>query len=182
MFQRIVCTIEIDFSQLHISCPGQTNLLTPLLPLQMTTEIEETGGFVPLSELVTEVTTRRAVSESPHTPHILAHPHTVGGEVGYTTTTHTSVTQCFERCTRWGRHQWCGVCVRASSATLQHGIVPTNRPFPSLSQCSSPRSYEAAFQTGGDSYLMPIPRTTRKHNTQVRMCTHTHTHTTQPVP
>ena len=96
----------------------------------MMTAVEETGGCVPLSELVTGVTTRQCCRwVSPHTTHTSTHSHTVGGEVGYTTTTHTSVTQCFEHCTRWGRHQWCGVCVRASSATLQHGIVPTNPPF-----------------------------------------------------
>ena len=110
--------------------------------LQMMAAVEETGVCVSLSELVTGVTTRQCCRwVSPHTPHTLVHPHTVGGEVGYTTTTHTSVTQCFGRCNRWGRHQWCGACVRASSATLQHGAVPPNPPFPSLPsplQCPTP--------------------------------------------
>ena len=57
--------------------------------------------------------------------------------MGYTTTTHTSVNQCFGHCTRWDCHQWCGVCVRASSTTLQHGTVPNNPPFPSLPECFS---------------------------------------------
>ena len=55
-------------------------------PLQITIAVEETGGCVPLSELVTGVTTRQCCRwVSPHTPHTLVHPHTAGGEVGYTT-------------------------------------------------------------------------------------------------
>ena len=58
--------------------------------------------------------------------------------MGDTTTTHTSVTQCYERCTRWSRHQWCGACVRASSATQQHGAVPNNTSIPAPPLPSAP--------------------------------------------
>ena len=51
---------------------------------------------------------------------------------------HTSVIQCFGRCTRWGLHQWCGACVRASSATLQHETVPTNTSIPAPPLPSAP--------------------------------------------
>ena len=58
-----------------------------LLPLQMMTAVEETGGCVPLSELVTGATTRRCCQwVSPHTTHISTSTIHCGGEVGYTTT------------------------------------------------------------------------------------------------
>ena len=67
----------------HMDKSGRSCVAYCPSPLQMMTAVEETGGCVPLSELVTGVTTRRCCRwVSPHT----AHPHTVGGEVGYTTT------------------------------------------------------------------------------------------------
>ena len=90
-----------------------------------------------VSKLVTGVTTRQCCRwVSSHNTHWYTQ-HTVGWRL-YTTTTHTSVTQCFGRCTRWAPHQWCGVPVTASSATLQHGTVHTNSSLPAPPLPSAP--------------------------------------------
>ena len=140
--------------------PSPSNLLTPPLSLQMMTAVEETGGCVPLSELVTGVTTRQCCRwVSPHTTHTSTPTTLWGGEVGYTTTPHCGgVRWGTPHNTLWGvrwgtplHHTPLSLSaldvaldgavnsgVRASSATLQHGTVPTDTSIPAPPLPSAP--------------------------------------------
>ena len=93
-----------------------TGVTTRRSLLQMMTAVEETGGCVPVSELVTGLTTRRCCQwVSPHTPHALAHPHTV--RVSWGTP--------LQHCSSWG-----------SQATSSLGVPKVKARFFSWQFCT----------------------------------------------